>query len=145
MNREERHPLPAAMRERVLDELERIEREHDVVVLYAQTEPGSLVGTPFYLAPEQLEGFEPDERADLYAAGVVLYEIFTGALPFSTQGNLFEVISRKLQEPPTPPRDHWPTMPEALADILMRCLTRDREKRFQAITTLLDRLEVLRA
>ena len=111
----------------------------------AQTEPGSLVGTPFYLAPEQLEGFEPDERADLYAAGVVLYEIFTGALPFSTQGNLFEVISRKLQEPPTPPRDHWPTMPEALADILMRCLTRDREKRFQAITTLLDRLEVLRA
>ena len=110
-----------------------------------QTEPGAVVGTPFYLAPEQLEGLEPDERADLYAAGVVLYEIFTGALPFSTHGNLFEIIARKLQEPPTPPRDHWPTMPDALVDIVMRCLSRDRDRRWADVTTLLDRLEILRA
>lgn len=110
-----------------------------------QTEPGAVVGTPFYLAPEQLEGLEPDQRADLYAAGVVLYEIFTGALPFATQGNIFEIIARKLQEPPTPPREHWPTMPDALVDIVMRCLSRDRDRRQADVATLLQQLDVLRA
>ncbi len=111
----------------------------------ATTEPGAIVGTPFYLAPEQLEGLEPDERADLYACGVVLYEIFTGHLPFSTQGNIFEIITRKLQESPTPPREYWDAMPADLERILMRCLARDRDERYVDVSTLLEELEILRA
>lgn len=111
----------------------------------SQTEPGAIIGTPFYLAPEQLEGLEADRRADLYACGVVLYEIFTGKLPFSTEGNIFEIVTRKLQEAPTPPRQHWQAMPQALEAIIMRCLERDREQRYADVTTLLTELEVLRA
>lgn len=111
----------------------------------SQTEPGSIIGTPFYLAPEQLEGLEADQRADIYACGVVLYEIFTGQLPFSTQGNLFEIITRKLKEEPIPAHQHWPTIPEALEAIIMRCLESDRERRFGDVEILLRELEVLRA
>lgn len=111
----------------------------------SQTEPGAIIGTPFYLAPEQLEGLEADPRADLYACGVVLYEIFTGKLPFSTEGNIFEIVTRKLQEEPIAPRQHWQAMPQALENIIMRCLARNREHRFADVTTLLNELEVLRA
>ena len=111
----------------------------------AQTEPGAIVGTPFYLAPEQLEGVEPDKRADLYACGVVFYEIFTGHLPFSVEGNIFEIINRKLTESPTPPKDHWPGMPDTLERIILRCMERDRERRYADIATVLQELDILRA
>ncbi len=110
-----------------------------------QTRPGSVVGTPFYLAPEQLAGQEPDERADLYACGVVFYEIFTGQLPFSRAGNILQIITQKLNEVPQPPRQHWPSMPEPLERIILRCLERDREARFASVSELLQELEVLRA
>ncbi len=111
----------------------------------AQTEPGMVVGTPHYLAPEQLQGVEPDERADLYACGVVLYEIFTGHLPFPAGGSLVEIITRKLQEDPVPPSEHWPTIPADLERIVLTCLERDREQRFADTGRLLAELEVLRA
>ncbi len=111
----------------------------------AQTQPGTLVGTPFYLAPEQLEGQEPDERADIYACGVVFYEIFTGNLPYPSDGNVMQVIQRKMNEDPRPPSEHWPTIPHTLEDIIMRCLERDREQRFADVEALLKELEILRA
>ena len=87
----------------------------------------------------------PDARADLYACGVVLYEIFTGKLPFSLQGNIFEIINRKLFEEPTPPREYWPTIPQALETIILRCMERNREKRYVNVATLLQEQEVMRA
>ena len=111
----------------------------------SQTEPGSIIGTPFYLAPEQLEGLEADQRADLYACGVVLYEIFTGHLPFSTQGNVFEIITRKLKEEPIPASQHWKAIPQSLEAIIMRCLARNRDDRYSDVDRLLSELEVLRA
>ncbi len=111
----------------------------------AQTRPGTVIGTPFYLAPEQLEGTEPDERADIYACGVVFYEIFTGTLPYPSDGNVMQVIQRKVKDDPTPPSEHWPNMPRTLEVIILRCLERDREKRFSGAETLLKELEVLRA
>lgn len=111
----------------------------------AQTQPGTLVGTPFYLAPEQLEGTEPDERADIYACGVVFYEIFTGTLPYPSDGNLMQVIQRKMNEDPRPPSRHWPTIPHTLEDIILRCLERDRKQRFSSVEELLKELEILRA
>ncbi len=100
---------------------------------------------PSYLAPEQLEGTEPDERADIYACGVVFYEVFTGNLPFRADGDPLQVIRRKVNEDPKPPSEHWPTMPHTLEDIIMRCLERDREKRFGDVGKLLKELEILRA
>ncbi|MEM7354470.1 MAG: protein kinase [Acidobacteriota bacterium] len=110
-----------------------------------QTQPGTLIGTPFYLAPEQLEGQEPDQRADIYACGVVFYEIFTGTLPYPSTGNIMDIIRRKMNEDPAPPTEHWPTMPHTLEDIILRCLERDREQRFGNAESLLKELEILRA
>lgn len=110
-----------------------------------QTSAGAIVGTPYYLAPEQLEGGETDERADLYASGVVLNEIFTGRLPFPPSNNVLEVITRKLQEPPIPPHEQWPEIPNALERIILRCLERDPTRRFPDVQALLDELELMRA
>ncbi|MCG8458459.1 MAG: protein kinase, partial [Holophagales bacterium] len=105
---------------------------------------GPIVGTPFYLAPEQLEGREPDVRADIYACGVVFFEIFTGQLPFPG-GNLMQIIGRKLNEDPPAPKTLWLEMPGELDAIILTCLARDRESRFTDVATLLARLETLRA
>ena len=110
-----------------------------------QTQPGMLVGTPFYVAPEQLEGVEADERSDIYACGVVFYEIFTGALPYPAGGGLGDIIQRKLHADPTPPREQWPEIPPTLESIINRCLERDREERFRDVPSLLEELERLRA
>ncbi len=109
-----------------------------------QTQPGSLVGTPVYLAPEQVEGKEADARADIYASGVVLYEIFTGQLPFATGGSLMEVLRRKLDEEPTPPEEAWPDIPPLLSALLRRCLARQPENRYRDANELLAALDQLR-
>ncbi len=101
-----------------------------------QTRAGFIVGTPHYLAPEQLQGLEADRRADVYACGVVLYEIFTGRLPFGG-GNPMEILVQHLNEPPTPPHEHWPEIPAALEAILLRCLEKDPGRRFAGAEELL--------
>lgn len=110
-----------------------------------QSRDGSVVGTPYYLAPEQIEGIEPDVRADLYATGVVLFEIFTGELPFPATGSLMQIITRKLNEEPFKASIFWGDIPADLELLIMRCLERDREKRFANIGLLLKELEALRA
>lgn len=110
-----------------------------------QTKDGTIVGTPFYLAPEQIEGVEPDVRADIYAVGVVLFEIFTGELPFPASGNLMQIITRKLNEAPLKPGNFWPEIPKDLEATIMRCLERDRDKRYPTVSMLLADLEQLRA
>lgn len=107
-------------------------------------EAGVLVGTPAYLAPEQVEGQEPDERADIYASGVVFYEIFTGQLPYERSGNLMQVLRRKVAEDATPPGKHWPEIPPGLERIILRCLERDRDQRYREVAELLGELETLR-
>ncbi|RMH23593.1 MAG: HAMP domain-containing protein [Acidobacteria bacterium] len=110
----------------------------------AQTRPGAIVGTPFYLAPEQIQGQEPDPRADIYACGVVFYEIFTGALPYAAGGNLMELLTRKLEEDPIPPRQRWPEMPAELEALVLRCLARRREARYGDVAAVLAELERIR-
>ena len=112
---------------------------------HEETSGGPIVGTPFYLAPEQLEGKEPDERADIYASGVVFFEIFCGRLPFASDGNLMKIISRKLNEEPAKPSDVWSQIPSALERIISRCLERDRDKRYPDVAALLTDLETMRA
>lgn len=111
----------------------------------SQSRDGSVVGTPYYLAPEQIEGIEPDVRADIYATGVVLFEIFTGELPFPATGSLMQIITRKLNEDSFKPSIFWGDIPKDLEHLIMRCLERDRENRFPNVSLLLKELEALRA
>lgn len=111
----------------------------------SQTQDGSVIGTPYYLAPEQLRGQTVDARADLYACGVVFYEIFTGELPFLTEGGLMQVLTRKLEDELIPARDRWPGIPENLETIIARCLRSAAIDRYEDVEALLQDLESCRA
>ncbi len=90
------------------------------------TAPGMLVGTPKYVAPEQVtENPVIDGRADLYAAGIVFYEILTGSAPFV--GTPHEVLFAQLGTPPKPLPD---TVPQMIADVVMRLLRKRPEERY---------------
>jgi serine/threonine-protein kinase len=107
------------------------------------TREGWLIGTPRYLAPEQIEGIqEVDVRADLYASGVLMYELFTGSLPFAEE-SVVELLANKLKGDPPSPREAWPEIPPRLEQIIVRCLQRDPAQRFQRATDLLDELNKL--
>jgi serine/threonine-protein kinase len=105
-----------------------------------QTQAGWIVGTPHYLAPEQIEGREPDKRADVYACGVVLFELFTGRLPFGGDGAM-DVMVQHLREAPPRPRDLRPELSPALDALLLRCLAKSPAERPGDAGELLAELE----
>jgi serine/threonine-protein kinase len=109
-----------------------------------QTTPGTVIGTPHYLSPEQLEGREPDERADIYAVGVVLYELFAGKLPF-TGDTPMQIVIKHLQEAPVPPSNLWPEIPQALEKVVLKCLEKNPDKRYRKIEQVLEQLDAMRA
>jgi TolB-like protein len=86
-----------------------------------------MLGTPMYMAPEQLEGTEVDARADLYAVGLLLYEMLTGEPPFTGESPMAVAFAR-LRQPPPDPRGR-PGVPDALAEVVRRCLARDPDER----------------
>ncbi len=100
-----------------------------------RTEVGLVVGTPAYMAPEQLMAEEVDSRSDLYAAGVVLYECLTGRLPHAP-GSLMSLIAKMLHEDPEPPMKLNPAIPPALSALVLRLLAKDPADRVQSATDL---------
>ena len=92
------------------------------------TTDGAILGTVFYLAPEQAQGQEVDGRADLYALGVMLYEMTTGSLPFD--GDPVSVLARHIQAPPAPPRTLRPDLPPALESVILKLLAKKPADRF---------------
>jgi serine/threonine-protein kinase len=100
-----------------------------------QTQAGWVVGTPQYLSPEQIEGKEADERSDIYACGVVFHEIFTGHPPFRGD-NPMQILLQHLHETPAPPTNLWPEMPKELEALILRCLEKDRDKRYRKVADL---------
>jgi HAMP domain-containing protein len=109
-----------------------------------QTQAGFVVGTPEYLPPEILQGHEANFRSDLYSCGIVLYEIFTGELPFAGS-TAMDVMVKHMREEPPPPSARWPEIPPALERAILRCLERDPERRYRAVAELLRDLEALSA
>jgi len=106
------------------------------------TQAGMVVGTPEYMAPEQLLGEDVDARADIYAAGVVLYECLTGKLPFTAESPI-TLITKVLEETPASPRSVNPDTPAALADLVLQALDKDAAKRPQTATAFHDALDRL--
>ncbi len=100
-----------------------------------RTEAGLVVGTPAYMAPEQLMAEDVDPRSDLYAAGVVLYECLTGRLPHAP-GSLMSLIAKMLHEEPEPPVTLNPAIPPALSALVLRLLAKDPANRVQSATEL---------
>jgi eukaryotic-like serine/threonine-protein kinase len=86
-------------------------------------EGSALLGTPAYMAPEQVRGDNVDARSDLYALGLVLYEMLTGTLPFTGDTALQLAIAR-LDHEPVDPRS-YAVLPDALAELVLQCLRRD--------------------
>jgi serine/threonine-protein kinase len=93
------------------------------------SDPGSpIVGTPLYMSPEQVRGAEIDERSDLYSAGVVLFEIFTGRTPFRSHDSV-ELMGLHVNEPPPSPRSVRPDLPETLSQLILSCLDKAKLRR----------------
>jgi serine/threonine protein kinase len=87
------------------------------------------LGTPDYIAPEQVEGKRGDQRSDLYAVGVMLYEMLSGKVPFSGPSPL-AVMNERLLRPPIPPREAEPGITPQLEEVLYRALEREPRNRY---------------
>jgi DNA-binding response OmpR family regulator len=92
------------------------------------TEAGMVVGTPAYMAPEQLLDEIAEERSDLYAVGVVLYECLTGRLPFEANSSI-ALIAKALNEEPIPPDQGNPDVPPDLSALIIRLLSKSPDDR----------------
>ena len=106
------------------------------------TQAGVVFGTPEYLSPEQAMGEEADGRADLYAAGVMLFEMLTGRRPFESASKV-EILSKHLTVPPPRMRDVAPDagIPDALERVVERALAKKREERFASAAEFLSALD----
>jgi tRNA A-37 threonylcarbamoyl transferase component Bud32 len=94
------------------------------------TRTGLLIGTLRYVAPEQIRGEEVDRRTDLYALGVVLYQMLTGRVPFEGPTD-FAILKAQIEDPPAPPRSLVPEIPEGLERIVLKALEKSPDARFQ--------------
>lgn len=94
------------------------------------TQTGNVLGTPSYMSPEQFMGQTVDGRADLFATGVMLYELLTGERPFAGQ-SATTIMYRVLTEEPTPPSTLTMTLPPALDAVLAKALAKKPAERFQ--------------
>ncbi len=103
------------------------------------TKTGMFFGSPFYMAPEQVNPKDVDHRADIYALGVVLYEMASGKLPFKGDSPA-EVLSQQLMDQPAPMRDTAQNviLPPGLEEVIMKAMARAPEERYQTVEELLQ-------
>ncbi|WP_257448224.1 serine/threonine-protein kinase [Archangium lipolyticum] len=104
------------------------------------TEPGTLKGKFFYMSPEMIIGQAVDHRADIFAAGVMLYEQLCGRRPFS--GPSTEVVLHRIAtEHPRPPTELDPSVPPALEHICLKALAREPDERFESLQLFIEAIE----
>jgi serine/threonine-protein kinase len=98
------------------------------------TRVGTLIGTPTYMAPEQVRSRGIDARTDIYSLGVIMYELFTGRPPYV--GDDMAVLFQHVEGNPVPPRQTNPELPPALEEIILKAMAVDPERRFQSVDEL---------
>jgi len=103
------------------------------------TQPGEFAGTLAYASPEQLSGESGliDTRSDIYALGVLLYELLTGRMPYDVSGPFMSVVDRVMHAEPTSPTLAAPGIDDDLATIILRCLEKEPARRYQSAAELL--------
>ena len=122
--------------------LARLEREGPAAA--RRTAEGRVLGTPYYLSPEQARGdADVDPRTDVYAVGVVLYEMLTGELPY-TGLSIEAIVAKVLEEPFPSPRKLEPGLPHGLEEVVLRATRKRREDRFGSAAEFADALRALR-
>ena len=105
------------------------------------TMPGTLIGTPEYMAPEQVRGQGVDARADVWGLGVVLYEALTGTSPFHDEGGIAATILRVMSSEPAPLAEVAPEVPTRLQPVIDRALAKDSDLRFGSVQDFAAELE----
>jgi serine/threonine-protein kinase len=102
------------------------------------TRTGQIIGTPLYMSPEQTRGTaNVDRRSDIYAMGVILYEMTTGRLPFEAT-SIYDLIVKHATEVPPAPRTRRADIPESVEAVIMRCLEKAPDARYQTAQEVLD-------
>jgi serine/threonine-protein kinase len=104
------------------------------------TATGLILGTPEYMAPEQVAGKKADERADIYSFGIILYELFTGKVPFTGE-TAIAVGFQQMREEPTPPREVNPQISNELEHIILKSLQKNPSARYSTVPEMRADLE----
>jgi serine/threonine-protein kinase len=94
------------------------------------TKAGHLIGTIEYMSPEQVRGQHTDARSDIYSSGIVLYELLTGRVPFSSDSE-YDLMRSQIEQPPPPLRDFSAEVPEYIEAAILRALAKKPEERFE--------------
>lgn len=105
------------------------------------TRRGQVIGTPAYMAPEQIEGNEATPATDIYAFGLIIYEMVTGERPFAAEPAFGNLVQR-LKEPPPSPRKRVPSLPLQWEQVILRCLEILPERRFENTTEIIKLLQL---
>jgi TolB-like protein/Tfp pilus assembly protein PilF len=106
------------------------------------TDVGVIIGTPEYMSPEQVGGEDVDQRSDLYSLGIILYEMVSGQVPFQSD-SAFAVGMKHKSEKPQAPQTINPQLPDSLNRMILRCLEKEKERRFQSAEEILSELKVI--
>jgi hypothetical protein len=116
----------------------------DFGIAQQPAEVSDFAGTPEYMSPEQCAGEDLDARTDVYSCGILLYELATGALPF-TGKSAERIAYHQMYAPPEPPSKHFPEIDEGLEAIIMRALSKERDMRHRDMRELRAQLRALLA
>ena len=106
------------------------------------TKSGLLVGTPTYMAPEQIRAKKIDHRTDIYSMGIVMYELFTGSPPYKGEDHM-ATLFQHIEGKASPAKEKNPKIPDVLNDIIMKAMSKKPEDRFQKIDDLESELQKL--
>jgi len=104
------------------------------------TGAGVMIGTPEYMSPEQVEGKEADQRSDIYSLGIILYEMLTGRVPFEGETALSIAVKQKTEAPRDPQLVNV-QIPKDLSQVILKCLEKDRAKRYQSVEEVFPALD----
>ncbi len=104
------------------------------------TTSGALMGTVYYMSPEQVRGEQVDARSDLYSLGIILFELLTGRVPFKDDSE-FQIMIHHVQTPPPPPTQLLPDVPAALEQVVLKCLAKNQPDRYQSADEVAAALE----